>query len=82
MPMAVCFIRAFIRFLRAVVVCHFRACNSIFHAPFLHHFGVEQYRITRSYIVDICAENTPKLGIIGIYGVILRYRIGGIALDT
>ena len=25
----------------AVVVCHFRACNPIFHTPFLHHFGVE-----------------------------------------
>ncbi len=30
----------------AVVVCHFRICNPIFHTPFLHHFGVEQYRIT------------------------------------
>ena len=30
----------------AVVVCHFRVCNPIFHTPFLHHFGVEQYRIT------------------------------------
>ena len=66
----------------AVVVCHFRICNPIFHTPFLHHFGVEQYRITWSYIVDICAENTLKSGIIGIYRVILRYRIGGIALDT
>ena len=41
MPMAVCFIRAFIRFLGAVVVCHFRVCNPIFHTLFLHHFGVE-----------------------------------------
>ena len=33
-------------FLWAVVVSLFRACNPIFHTPFLHHFGVEQYRIT------------------------------------
>ena len=32
--------------------------------------------------MDICAENTLKSGIIGIYRVILRYRIGGIALDS
>ena len=25
----------------AVVVCHFRVCNPIFHTPFLHHFGIE-----------------------------------------
>ena len=82
MPMAVCSIRAFIRFLRAVVVCHFRAWNSIFHTPFLHHFGVEQYKITWSYIAAICAGNTLKSGIIGIYRAILRYRIRRIALDT
>lgn len=28
-------------FWEAVVVCHFRVCNPIFHTPFLHHFGVE-----------------------------------------
>jgi len=33
-------------FLGAVVVCHFRVGNPIFHTPFLHHFGVEQYGIT------------------------------------
>ena len=30
----------------------------------------------------VCAENTMKSRIIGIYGAILRYRIGGIALDS
>lgn len=72
MPMAVCFIRAFIRFLEAVVVCHFRVCNPIFHTPFLHHFGVEQYGIA---IVAVCTENTPKSRNIGTYEAILRYRI-------
>ena len=66
----------------AVVVCHFRVCNPIFHTPFLHHFGVEQYRITWSYIAAICAGNTMKSRIIGIYRVTLRYRIRWIALDT
>ena len=66
----------------AVVVCHFRVCNPIFHTPFLHHFGVEQYRITWSYIAAICAENTMKSRIIGVYGATLRCRIGWIALDT
>ena len=82
MPMAVCFIRAFIRFWGAVVVCHFRICNPIFHTPFLHHFGVESYGITWSYIVAVCAENTLKSRNIGIYGVILRYKIRWIPHDT
>ena len=35
------FHQSFHSILGAVVVCHFRACNPIFHTPFLHHFGVE-----------------------------------------